>query len=63
LSAFIEALERLSIVAADLVLVPILALRDLGRALRPARAPAVSGDAQAAPASLPSARPKKTSTA
>lgn len=63
MSALIHAVERLSILAADLVLVPILALRDLGRALRTARSPGASAGAHAAAASRPSARPKKTSTA
>jgi hypothetical protein len=63
MSALLEAVERLWIVAADLVLVPILALRGLGRALRAARTRSAHGGAQAGPASRPSARPKKTSTA
>ncbi len=63
MSALFEAVEWLTIVAADLVLVPILALRGLGRGPGTARTPGASPGAQAAAASRPSARPKKTSTA
>jgi hypothetical protein len=62
MKALFDLVERLSIIAADLVLVPILALCGVGRAVRAARAPAGSGGAQAAPDSRPSARPNKTST-
>jgi hypothetical protein len=63
MSSLVEAVERLSIVVVDLVLVPILTFRGIGRALRGARTRSTPAGAHAGPASRPSARPKKTSTA